>query len=812
MDFFFRIRRLFRRYVGRPLAQLLGVIHPIPPLSAVLFFLLLTWFGQLREIYLSYVEGPLDGGKLQHVVLALLALALLSGALYYANYVFSTARINFLYSRSPILPMDRHMRRLRRFAGLSTASAPWLGLVYGLLAAAAQADRHRNELRGALGALMGRIEQLEPGLASIDTLSWRLHVAAALVALLGAAVACMLDRFRREELFRDLGRVVGVSVLIGVLLVPGILADVGSPLAKATGLPTIGIVPFYRAIGPLAMIALVATSLVALLGVLSLLSAQVGFPLIRFCLALAVVAVLLRWQANVILWLAIGAFGLVGIWGLFSRHKGLSVLYALLLTIVAGTMAVDRIKGNSGEAEIKFGPQPATSAHAALADSFRSWLQARKTEREAYHQRGRRYPVFIISAQGGGIYAAAAAATFLARMQDYCDSFASHVFAISAVSGGAVGAAVFESMLPAVNSTQPGCRTTQGPPKGGLGERSSHVILDDHLSPLLGLLPADLLGLQQDRAVALESSFMRSVDHYGGAGQLAVPFDKQWKPAKGAPALLLNATWVETGYRVAFAPFALGGMRDGTLYAFGDSHLAANGLEHVSVAGAAIVSARFPGVVPAFSFRKITAREGKDKVQVQRWNFVDGGYADESGSATALEVYKALEAVGEKDVDLRLILLTQARPETDFSKFDGTAARDLLAPANTLLSVRDLLSWQSVMRTLGETDANNVKALEKRASPAQRGDADEWTTTVVELDHQSFTLALGWNISRTTHAIVSLMMGWPELCAQIALAPDSAPEAFGAKAEKLAPKISTQNIRANSCVMQALSKLVQPSP
>jgi hypothetical protein len=810
MDFPYRIRRLFSRYISRPLAQLSGVIHPIPPLSAVLFFLLLTWFGQLREIYLSYVEGPFDDGKLQHAVFALLSLALLSGALYYANYVFSTARINFLYSTSPILPMDRHMRRLRRFAGLLTASAPWLGLVYGLLAAAAQADRHRTELRGALGALMDRIQALEPGLSSIDALPWRLYAAAALVALLGAAVAFMLDRFRHQERFRDFGRVVGISVLIGVLLVPGILSDVGSPLSDATGLPTISIVPFFRAIGPLAMIALVATSLVALLSVLSLLSAQVGFPLIRFCLVLAVIAVLLRWQANVILWLAIGAFGLVGIWGLFSRHRGLSVLYALLLTIVAGTMAVDRLKGNSGE--IKFGPQPATSAHAALAESFRSWLEARKTEREAYRQRGRRYPVFIISAQGGGIYAAAAAATFLARMQDYCDSFASHVFAISAVSGGAVGAAVFESMLPAVNPTELGCRTTQGAPRGGLGERSSQVILDDHLSPLLGLLPADLLGLQQDRAVALESSFMRSVDHYGGAGQLRVSFDKQWTPAKAVPALLLNATWVETGYRVAFAPFALGGMRDGTLYAFGDRNLAANGLEHVSLAGAAIVSARFPGVVPAFSFRKVTEREGKGKVQVQRWNFVDGGYADESGSATALEVYKALEAVGEKDIDLRLILLTQARPETDFSKFDGTAARDLLAPANTLLSVRDLLSWQSVMRTLGETDAKNVKALAKRTSPAQQGDVDEWTTTVVELDHQSFTLALGWNISRTTHAIVSLMMGWPELCSQIPSAPDSEPEAFVAKAEKLAPKISAQNIRANSCVMQALTKLVEPRP
>jgi hypothetical protein len=325
------------------------------------------------------------------------------------------------------------------------------------------------------------------------------------------------------------------------------------------------------------------------------------------------------------------------------------------------------------------------------------------------------------------------------------------------------------------------------------------------------MLPAELLGLQQDRGLALESSFIRSVDEHGTAGAFGASFDHHWKVAEGVPALLLNATWVETGYRVAFAPFALGGMRDGTLYAFGDADLAAGGLARMSVAGAAIVSARFPGVVPAFSFRKITTRGGQD--HVQRWNFVDGGYADESGSATALEIYKALDGISEpENIDLRLILITQTRTELDFARIDGTAARDLLAPANTLLSVRDLLSQQAVARTLSEVDSKNFKKSQRRASPAQLGRDDQWKATLVELDHESFSFALGWNISHATRAIVSLLMGWPELCSLLPFPSDSAAAEDAAKGAKTTLKISPQTIRANSCVMRALSKLVEPSP
>ena len=51
-------------------------------------------------------------------------------------------------------------------------------------------------------------------------------------------------------------------------------------------------------------------------------------------------------------------------------------------------------------------------------------------------------PVYVVAAQGGGIYAAYHVAAFLAAIQDRCPTFSQHIFAISGVSGGSVGSAV----------------------------------------------------------------------------------------------------------------------------------------------------------------------------------------------------------------------------------------------------------------------------------------------------------------------------------------------------------------------------------
>ena len=70
-------------------------------------------------------------------------------------------------------------------------------------------------------------------------------------------------------------------------------------------------------------------------------------------------------------------------------------------------------------------------------EAFRQWITSRK-DLDAY--RGKKsYPVYIVAAEGGGLYAAYHTAKVLARLQDMCENFAQHVFAVTrsraAVSG-----------------------------------------------------------------------------------------------------------------------------------------------------------------------------------------------------------------------------------------------------------------------------------------------------------------------------------------------------------------------------------------
>ena len=83
------------------------------------------------------------------------------------------------------------------------------------------------------------------------------------------------------------------------------------------------------------------------------------------------------------------------------------------------------------------------------SSGFRDWLLARQGEIETYgaRNRGQKFPIFVVAAQGGGYYAAYHSALFLARVADRCPNFGQHVFAISSVSGGSLGAAVFTEAL-----------------------------------------------------------------------------------------------------------------------------------------------------------------------------------------------------------------------------------------------------------------------------------------------------------------------------------------------------------------------------
>jgi hypothetical protein len=393
------------------------------------------------------------------------------------------------------------------------------------------------------------------------------------------------------------------------------------------------------------------------------------------------------------------------------------------------------------------------------------------------------------------------------------------VFAISAVSGGAVGAAVFGALTagqPFVKSV--GCRTESA--NGPLAERSKAIVRRDHLSPALAMFWPDIVrkftpNAAFDRSSVLERSFAcaavtgtatrlcASAGPDDKARGLTTPFETYWSPAGVAPALVLNTTWVEPGLRVAFAPFPLHAVSDGTLYSFyrhtdagnnrfGDFELTGTVLDTPrSLIEAAFVSARFPLIVPAWS---VDATIGEDKPK--RWNFVDGGYVDNSGSTTAAELYAALRAyIQEKKlpVDLYLVLLTDSRAATRPNDVaDGTRFSDTVAPITALLNVRSQLANRAVTRAIEQIEPSRQREL----LTGRQGDSK---LLIVNTTQKTFELPLGWLISRTTDNIVRLMMGRPDLCQRT--------RDWSAVDTAVIDAVNV--IRDNSCVKRRLIELLE---
>jgi hypothetical protein len=284
-----------------------------------------------------------------------------------------------------------------------------------------------------------------------------------------------------------------------------------------------------------------------------------------------------------------------------------------------------------------------------------------------------------------------------------------------------------------------------------------------------------------------------------------------------APALVLNSTWVEMGFRVAFAPFRLHDL-DESLYSFLDPSMPNENCPFkndpqscVSLMTAAGVSARFPGIMPPFS-----VKVGRGK----RWNFVDGAYSDNSGATTALNLYEALEnAVSKDDVDLRIVLITSSSPQPDLDdqSINGTVFRDRVAPIDALMKVREDLGNAAVARACSEIYRDEKQPggrdMELNGGCVAHAGKDG-PLQIVEIQDQSYGLPLGWKISRTSFAVVSRMLGEPRIC------PGLEHEVTNNKAQDQTPVQNDDNqnaqltksiLRRNSCVSQLLVDLVRKS-
>lgn len=730
-----------------------------PLLASLAGFLILILPPQSREIYLSIIESGdvLRGG------FGVAAILLFSAALHSWNSKLVNRRIDQLYPDHASLSVDRSLKGIRSFKALVCAALPPAGLLMALLAVVADLERARTQVRESGLYWLPQTASEHELLAKLQSI--QIHVA--LSGLIVAAVALIaLFHLRRLRQFDGLN---GLSWLICI----GVVA---APLMERPLL-----VEVSRVLGPLAVM---------------------GLAFITFTCFARVFLFLLRCAFAAI------TFGILQ----SSRVFGGPRLFIALSIAATATVARLFLALVELPPPLRPIPPPALSiADKELTARFDEWLNVRGITEQSQGTRAP-YPVFIVAAEGGGIYATSSALKLLAALQDECTAFAEHVFAISAVSGGAIGASIFQSLAyhRPLSRAAP-CAAAYSSP---FSFAASAIAAGDYLSPLLASTPYDWFMkivpyLQSDmRARALTNGFIISYDQAAKpvwSVLLDRPFNSHWTGTI-APALLLNATSVETGFRGVFSPFALDGIGEGTLFALSDlpdllSGKSVEGRKEIrarldvqTVIDAAVTSARFPGVLPAWPL----SHRGL------QLNFVDGGYADASGATTAVDVFQTLkEHIAKREgawrpslgagqpsdgvrplpprtVLLRLILLTDNETTVDLASERGTRFRDIVAPVTALLNVRQLLARRAVKRAVSQVDPEEILKF--------------------EIDHRIFPLPLGWTLSNLSNNLVGAMLG-------SAQRPCVKNEAAQNDAMPAAPTLFHQVVGRNSCTHQEIIKL-----
>lgn len=295
--------------------------------------------------------------------------------------------------------------------------------------------------------------------------------------------------------------------------------------------------------------------------------------------------------------------------------------------------------------------QPGTpttdTSEAEFRKKVREWLVERC--KNSYTTELRPCPVFFVAAEGGGIRAAHWTALVLDHLDVSTEGrFYDHLFAISGVSGGSIGAAAY------VTARVDG----SGKPTGA---RVDRYFGDDYLSPLLAsflftdflqrFLPFRIEAF--DRATAFERGLEESWEQHFGSARFRQNFLDLWAGEAGrrAPALFLNATNVETGKRFIVSNLVLPPKwRNDSYFAFDPMSLYQ--IRSMPMSAATHASARFPFVSPPAVVMSRVSEKASHTFPVLEtppdrvvWGrLVDGGYFEVSGAATVNDLMNAFAA------------------------------------------------------------------------------------------------------------------------------------------------------------------------
>jgi hypothetical protein len=251
-------------------------------------------------------------------------------------------------------------------------------------------------------------------------------------------------------------------------------------------------------------------------------------------------------------------------------------------------------------------------------------------------------PVFVVAAEGGGVRAAFWTATVLGGLSEGgTPGFGPRLFAVNGISGGTMGATVYAALR------------HDGVSPADLRRTAQSVLGRDLLSPIVAklvsgdfaqwFLPIPIRPF--DRSTGLEDALVSAYARATGGRDTMTRPVTTLKPdaASGVPAVVMNATIVESGGRAIVAPFTwtadqIPGATDYTCWV-GECVDESDPKGHAApnLAQAVHNSARFTYISPAGLVRTV----GNARLE----HVVDGGYFDPTGMDTLLDLVRSLRAI-----------------------------------------------------------------------------------------------------------------------------------------------------------------------
>jgi hypothetical protein len=402
------------------------------------------------------------------------------------------------------------------------------------------------------------------------------------------------------------------------------------------------------------------------------------------------------------------------------------------------------------------------SARRSVDATFNDWY----TALAARYANEPRHPVFIVATEGGGIRAAYWTASVLTAIHDRTPDFAPHLFAISSVSGGSVGATVFTALLAdrQRNGAVGECAGEADAASAASARFAAQQVLSyDFLAPTLGsMLHADLvqrflpIGFIPDRAKALETGWERGWRSHVRANNdpddfFSTGFVKMYEERRNSllPSLFLNGTSVEVGNRLIGSNCDLWKVEPqfaGLGVPIPDAVDLFDQLgRDMRLSTAAHNSARFTYVSPAGTVHA----DGGSVID----HVVDGGYFENSGAQTASDVMNRLTQIrGDRPYDLYLILIRFQQRDVDGANHCQTKPQAAPPPEkfmNEVMSpLRALLATRGARGTLAYAEG--------RRSTQIQPPAFEFILTQTD---KGIVMPLGWLLARRTRNAIDLQVG-----------------------------------------------------